>query len=79
MFTHPRFKSSEGFHYYFHEATHIDQEQAKQAAQYYHAQQMAWLEIKKEKMCQKYEIETLKLQVQLAQIQSQQQPQQHPV
>ena len=62
----------------FHEATRVDQEQAKLEAEHHHAQQMARLEIKKEKMNRKYEIETLKLQVQLAQIQQQPQPQPQP-
>ena len=63
----------------FHEATWIDQAQAQQEAQYHHVQQMARLELKKEKMCCKYEIESLKLQLQLAQaqLQQQQEPQQH--
>src|SRR5258708_898441 len=55
----------------FHEASQIDQEQAQQEANHHHMQQMLHLEIKKEKMCHRYELESLKLQVQLAQAQLQ--------
>src|SRR5260221_1285234 len=55
----------------FHETSQIqiDQEQAQQEANHHHMQQMLCLEIKKEKICHKYELESLRLQVQLAQAQ----------
>ena len=64
-------KAQKDFIAEFHEATRVDQAQAQQEAQHYHAQQMAQLELKKEKMHHKYEIESLKLQLQLFQVQSQ--------
>src|SRR6266436_9282740 len=64
----------------FHETSQIDQEQAQQEVNCHHMQQMLCLEIKKEKMCCKYELESLRLQVQLAQAQSQpHQPQPLPL
>ena len=64
----------------FHETSQIDQEQAQWEVNHHHMQQMLCLEIKKEKMCHKYELESLRLQVQLAQAQSQpHQPQPLPL
>jgi hypothetical protein len=60
----------------FHEAAWVDQVQAQQEAEYHHVQQMARLELKREKMCRKFEIESLRLQLQLVQVQSQPQQQQ---
>ena len=57
----------------FHEAAWLDCEQADQEVNYTHTQTMLQLEIQKEKMHQKYELETLNVQAQLHQ-QSQQPP-----
>src|SRR5258708_3957706 len=55
----------------FHEATQMDQEQARDEAGFQHAQKMARIELHRQKMDHKYELQTLELQVRLAELQQQ--------
>src|SRR5258705_656078 len=53
----------------FHEAMRMDQEQARCEAEFQHAQKMARIELCRQKMDHKYELQTLELQVWLAELQ----------